>query len=113
VLASQFSKRYAFLLAGPALYAMSAWNKGVNIAPAFAGAIGFVGLMAPHIARKLVGSAFGGLVPAAALVGGIIVMAADLIGRTCFAPFEVAAGVFTAIIGAPYFIYLLYRSRHS
>nr|WP_304216032.1 iron ABC transporter permease [Fredinandcohnia onubensis] len=82
-------------------------------AVAFAGGIGFVGLMAPHMARRLVGSAFGALLPTAALLGGILVMLADLIGRTAFSPTEVPAGVFTAAIGAPYFIYLLYKTRNS
>jgi iron complex transport system permease protein len=82
-------------------------------AVAFAGGIGFVGLMAPHMARRLVGSSFGALLPVSALLGAILVMAADLFGRTLFAPLEIPAGVFTAAIGAPYFIYLLYKSRNS
>jgi iron complex transport system permease protein len=80
---------------------------------AFAGGIGFVGLMAPHMARRLVGSSFGALLPTSALIGGILVMIADLIGRTLFSPLEVPAGVFTAGIGAPYFIYLLFKTRNS
>jgi iron complex transport system permease protein len=80
---------------------------------AFAGGIGFVGLMAPHMARRLVGSSFGALLPASALLGGILVMLADLIGRTLFSPLEVPAGVFTAGIGAPYFIYLLFKTRNA
>ena len=80
---------------------------------AFAGGIGFVGLMAPHMARRLVGSSFGALLPVSALIGGILVMVADLIGRTLFSPLEVPAGVFTAGIGAPYFIYLLFKTRNS
>lgn len=80
---------------------------------AFAGGIGFVGLMAPHMARRLVGSAFGALLPVSALIGAILVMLADLIGRTLFSPLEIPAGVFTASIGAPYFIYLLFHSRNS
>lgn len=80
---------------------------------AFAGGIGFVGLMAPHMARRLVGSSFGALLPVAALIGGILVMVADLIGRTLFSPLEIPAGVFTAGIGAPYFIYLLFKTRSS
>jgi iron complex transport system permease protein len=80
-------------------------------AVAFAGGIGFVGLMAPHMARRLVGSSFGALLPASALLGAILVMAADLAGRTLFAPMEIPAGVFTAAVGAPYFIYLLYKNR--
>jgi iron complex transport system permease protein len=82
-------------------------------AVAFGGSIGFVGLMAPHIARRLVGSSFGTLLPVAALIGGLLVMLADLIGRTIFSPLEIPAGVFTAAIGAPYFIYLLYKTRNS
>jgi iron complex transport system permease protein len=80
-------------------------------AVAFAGGIGFVGLIAPHMARRLVGSSFGALLPASALLGAILVMAADLAGRMLFAPMEIPAGVFTAAVGAPYFIYLLYKSR--
>lgn len=80
---------------------------------AFAGGIGFVGLMAPHIARRLVGSSFGSLLPVSALIGGILVMVADLMGRTLFSPLEIPAGVFTASIGAPYFIYLLYKMKSS
>jgi iron complex transport system permease protein len=82
-------------------------------AVAFAGGISFVGLMSPHIARRLVGSAYGALLPVAALIGAILVIGADLIGRTLFSPLEIPAGVFTAAIGAPYFIYLLYKSRNS
>ncbi|WP_158736020.1 iron ABC transporter permease [Alteribacillus sp. YIM 98480] len=79
---------------------------------AFAGGIGFVGLMAPHMARRLVGSSYGALIPLSALIGAILVMGADLLGRTAFSPHEVPAGVFTATIGAPYFIYLLYKSKN-
>lgn len=79
-------------------------------AVAFAGGIGFIGLLAPHIARRLVGSAFGALLPVSALVGAILVMLADLIGRTMFGATEIPAGVFTAAIGAPYFIYLLFKN---
>ncbi|TYR80052.1 iron ABC transporter permease [Priestia megaterium] len=81
-------------------------------AVAFAGGISFVGLLAPHIARRLVGSSFGALLPLSALIGAILIVVADLIGRTVFLPIEVPAGVFTAAIGAPYFIYLLYKQRN-
>ncbi|MBA4493701.1 FecCD family ABC transporter permease [Paenactinomyces guangxiensis] len=80
-------------------------------AVAFAGGISFVGLIAPHAARRLVGSSFGALLPASALLGATIVMLADLLGRTLVPATEIPAGVFTAVIGAPYFIYLLFRSR--
>ncbi|MET4562058.1 iron complex transport system permease protein [Lysinibacillus parviboronicapiens] len=82
----------------------------VASAISFAGAIGFVGLMAPHIARRIVGPSFGVLMPTSAAIGALLVMVADIIGRTAFSPLEVPAGVFTAAIGAPYFIYLLFRN---
>ncbi|MEK4030643.1 iron ABC transporter permease [Pseudobacillus sp. FSL P4-0506] len=82
-------------------------------AVAFGGGIGFVGLMAPHIARRLVGSSFGALLPLSSIIGAILVLMADSIGRTFFLPVEVPAGVFTAALGAPYFIYLLYRQRNA
>lgn len=85
----------------------------VGSAVAFAGGIGFVGLMAPHMARRLVGSSYGVLLPLSALIGATLVMVADLIGRTLFSPLEIPAGVFTAGIGAPYFIYLLFKTRNS
>ncbi|MDN4523776.1 FecCD family ABC transporter permease [Fictibacillus fluitans] len=80
-------------------------------AVAFTGAIGFVGLIGPHIARRLVGSSFGALLPVSGFLGAIIVLLADLAGRTLFSPLEVPAGVFTAAIGAPYFIYLLSKNH--
>jgi iron complex transport system permease protein len=82
-------------------------------AVAFAGAISFVGLMAPHMARKLVGSSFGAMIPVSALIGGLIVLLADLVARTLFLPLDLPAGIFTAAIGAPYFIYLLYKNRNA
>ncbi|MEO0397719.1 MAG: iron ABC transporter permease, partial [Cyanobacteria bacterium P01_A01_bin.137] len=78
---------------------------------ATAGSIGFVGLMAPHIARQLVGPSHEGLLPTAALTGGMVVVVADLIGRLLFAPIELPCGIITAVIGAPYFLYLLIRDR--
>ncbi|RAL27010.1 FecCD family ABC transporter permease [Thermoflavimicrobium daqui] len=80
-------------------------------AVAFAGAIGFIGLIAPHAARRLVGSSFEVLLPVSGLLGGTIVVLADLVGRTVAPPLEIPAGVFTAAIGAPYFIYLLARTK--
>ena len=80
---------------------------------ATAGTIGFVGLIAPHLGRQLVGTNHQGLIPTAALLGGIIVVLADLLGRTLFAPLELPCGVVTAAIGTPYFLYLLIRNRQK
>ncbi|MFE4106873.1 FecCD family ABC transporter permease [Almyronema epifaneia] len=82
-------------------------------AVATAGTVGFVGLMSPHLARQLVGPSHAGLIPAAALTGACIVELADLVGRLLFAPLELPCGIITAIIGAPYFLWLLYRSRNQ
>lgn len=71
------------------------------------GSIGFVGLIAPHIARRLVGTKSKYLLPASGLAGSIILLAADSIGRGLMPPVEIPAGILTAIIGAPYFLYLL------
>lgn len=81
-------------------------------AVAAGGAIGFVGLMAPHIARRLVGASPGMLLPASMFIGAVLVMTADLIGRVAFPPFDIPCGVFVSAIGAPFFIFLLYRNRN-
>ena len=74
-----------------------------------AGVIGFVGLIAPHLARRLVGSMHEGLVPTAAFVGGFLVILADLVGRTVSPPTEIPAGIVIAIVGVPFFLYLLWK----
>ncbi|MFC7984387.1 iron ABC transporter permease [Streptomyces sp. NPDC057336] len=82
-----------------------------STAVACAGTIGFVGLVAPHAARALVGRRHVRVVPVAILLGAVLVCAADLIGRTVIAPSQLGAGLMTAVIGTPYFLYLLVRSR--
>ncbi|NMI07792.1 iron ABC transporter permease [Paenibacillus sp. SZ31] len=84
-----------------------------GIAVAVAGTIGFVGLIAPHIARKLVGRMFGSMLIVSGLVGALLVFVADLIARTAFLPLDVPAGVFTAGVGAPFFLYLLFKNRNQ
>ncbi|WP_261717668.1 iron ABC transporter permease [Streptomyces sp. FZ201] len=80
-------------------------------AVAAAGTIGFVGLVAPHAARALVGRPHTRVVPVAMLLGAALVCTADLLGRTVIAPAQLGAGMVTAVIGTPYFLYLLVRSR--
>ncbi len=73
------------------------------------GIIGFVGLLIPHIGRFIFGSDSKILIPVSALGGGILLCIADLIGKSLLSPMELPAGIITAILGAPYFLYLLRR----
>ncbi|WP_330615405.1 MULTISPECIES: FecCD family ABC transporter permease [unclassified Romboutsia] len=78
-----------------------------GVATSVAGSIGFLGLVAPHIARKLVGPKHKKLIPTAALVGSLILLVSDTIARNLIAPMEIPVGIVVAIIGVPYFIYLM------
>jgi iron complex transport system permease protein len=80
-------------------------------AVAAAGTIGFVGLVAPHAARALVGRQHVRVIPVSVLLGAALVCTADLLGRTVIAPAQLGAGLMTAVIGTPYFLHLLVRSR--
>jgi iron complex transport system permease protein len=82
-----------------------------GIAVAIGGAIGFVGLVAPHVARRLVGPSHAMLLPACFLGGGAFLVAADLLARTVIAPEEIRLGAITAAIGAPFFLFVLARRR--
>ncbi|MCR8842087.1 iron ABC transporter permease [Paenibacillus sp. SC116] len=93
------------------LLALSVLLAGVAVS--IGGAIGFVGLIAPHIARKLVGRPFGSLTVVSALIGALLVFVADWIGRTAFYPLDIPAGIFTAGVGAPFFLYLLFKNRNQ
>lgn len=75
------------------------------------GVVGFIGLLVPHIVRFLGGADSRYLVPLSALAGSVMLVTADTIGRTIVSPIEIPAGIVTAIIGGPYFLYLL-RKRN-
>jgi iron complex transport system permease protein len=79
-------------------------------AVAVAGIIGFVGLIAPHLARALVGARHRYLIPASGLTGAILLVLADDLARTVVAPVELPVGVLTAILGGPFFLVVLRRS---
>jgi iron complex transport system permease protein len=78
---------------------------------ALAGAIGFVGLIAPHLVRLLVGADQRRLMPASALLGASLLTLADLVARTVAAPADLPIGILTALIGGPFFLLLLLRLR--
>jgi ABC-type Fe3+-siderophore transport system permease subunit len=75
------------------------------------GVMAFVGLVAPHMARALVGSSHARVLPMAGLVGAVVVLVSDTIGRTVIAPAQLPAGLLTALLGTPYFVWLLSRAR--
>jgi ferric hydroxamate transport system permease protein len=75
------------------------------------GVVGFVGLVAPQAARALVGGRHARVLPVAFLLGALLVSLADTLGRTVIAPAQVPAGLVTALLGTPYFVWLLWRSR--
>jgi iron complex transport system permease protein len=80
-----------------------------GLAVSVSGAIGYVGLLVPHLIRMLFGSDYRLLLPTSALLGGIAVVLADTLARTLVAPTELPVGAMTAIAGAPVFVYLLRR----
>lgn len=84
---------------------------GVGAAVAAAGMIGFIGLVVPHLVRLLVGPDHRVLLPASALAGASLLLLADLAARLVLAPAELPIGIVTALIGAPFFLYLLLRGR--
>lgn len=82
-----------------------------SIIVAFTGLIGFVGLAAPHIARLIIGNDYRKLVPCSALIGALLVLVADTIGGTIFAPVVLPVGIMLSILGGPFFLYLLLSKR--
>lgn len=82
-----------------------------SICIAFSGVIGFIGLISPHIARNIVGVDNRYLLLASALIGGITLLVSDIIARTILAPEDIPVGIITAIIGVPFFILILVRSK--
>ncbi|TDA64095.1 MAG: iron ABC transporter permease [Clostridia bacterium] len=120
--------RYAWDLNALAAGEEVAANLGVNVARlrrngavlasllasatvAFTGIIGFVGLVAPHIGRFLVGNDYRYLVPVSCLLGALLLLAADTCARTLARPVEIPVGIITSLIGVPFFLSLLFRQR--
>lgn len=80
-------------------------------AVSFAGLLGFIGLLVPHMARILVGEESRYYIPASALLGALFLTACDTAARTAFAPYEVPVGIILSLLGAPFFLWILFRSR--
>jgi iron complex transport system permease protein len=79
----------------------------------FLGIIGFIGLVSPHMVRRIIGDDQRYLLPGSCIVGGIILLGADTVARIIIAPAVLPAGVLTAFLGAPLFLYLLIRGNPS
>ncbi|MGR5062239.1 FecCD family ABC transporter permease [Photobacterium sp. DNB22_13_2] len=84
---------------------------GVGIAVSLTGVIGFVGLIVPHIGRMISGPNHKTLLPLSALLGALILLVADMLARVVAAPAELPVGIITALLGAPFFIYLLVKQK--
>jgi iron complex transport system permease protein len=89
------------------LFVITALITGVLVA--VSGSIGFIGLVVPHMVRGLVGSDHRRVLPIAALVGSLFLIWVDVIARTAFDPIELPVGVITALLGGPFFLWLLWR----
>lgn len=83
----------------------------VSACVSVSGSIGFVGLIAPHIARRLVGIHYERVIPISGTIGMLLVIVSDFIAKTVFAPAELQVGIVISIIGVPYFVYLLFKAR--
>ena len=81
-----------------------------GISTAIVGVISFVGLVVPHICRVIIGSDHKYLIPCSGIIGALLVLFADTVGRMAMRPNEIPVGVVTCIFGAPFFLYLLRRS---
>ncbi|EYU15491.1 Fe(3+) dicitrate ABC transporter permease subunit FecD [Photorhabdus aegyptia] len=101
---------------GVSLLQVQSWGLMLAVAlastgVAVCGPIGFISLVVPHLVRRLVGGRHRWLIPTSMLMGALVLLLADLLARTIAPPMELPAGVLTAIIGAPYFFWLLVRTR--
>lgn len=83
----------------------------VGVIVSFCGPVGFVGLMCPHICRLVVGPDHRVLLPATLLFGGSFLIVCDTVARTAFAPMELPVGILTSLLGGPFFLWILFRSK--
>jgi iron complex transport system permease protein len=86
---------------------------GTAAAVAVTGLIGFVGIIVPHILRLIVGNSYRILLPLSIIYGGVFLVLADILARTILAPQEISIGVVTALLGAPFFLFVLGSSKNG
>ena len=109
ILGDEFAHSLGFAVHRERLILFAAMALMTSASVSLGGTIGFIGLLMPHITRFLLGADSRVLIPASAVAGGAFLCLADLIGRSIMPPMELPSGTVTAIIGAPYFLYLLRR----
>ena len=95
------------------IISMLAASFAASVAVAFVGIISFVGLIAPHMIRKFIGSDYRYLLPASALMGALLLLLSDTFGRLIVAPVILPIGAITSFLGAPMFLYLLFKGAGS
>ncbi len=84
---------------------------GVGVTVALAGIISFVGLIVPHLARMMIGPNYKSLLPVSMLLGALLLLFADMLARTAVAPLDMPVGIVTALIGTPFFLWLLIKQK--
>jgi iron complex transport system permease protein len=109
ILGDEFAHSLGFAVQRERLLMFAAMALMTSASVSLGGTIGFIGLLMPHIVRFLLGADSRVLIPASAVAGGAFLCLADLIGRSIMPPLELPSGTVTAVIGAPYFLYLLRR----
>jgi iron complex transport system permease protein len=82
-----------------------------GVAISVSGPVGFVGLLVPHLLRLLIGPGHRALIPASALGGALFLLLCDLAGRAIIPPMEIRVGIITALLGSPYLLFLIVRTR--
>ncbi|WP_246187513.1 FecCD family ABC transporter permease [Neomoorella glycerini] len=95
------------------LICLTASTLAASATVAFTGIIGFIGLVAPHICRMLIGNDHRFLIPSSCLLGAVLLLVADTLARTIMAPIEIPVGIITSLIGAPFFMYLLVKRKRG
>lgn len=84
---------------------------GVGISVSLAGMIGFIGLIVPHLGRMMAGPNHRSLIPLSMIIGALLLLIADMIARTVVAPLDMPVGIVTALLGSPFFIWLLVKQK--
>lgn len=84
---------------------------GVGVTVALAGMIGFIGLIVPHLARMIIGPNYRSLLPVTLFMGALLLLVSDMLARTIIAPLDIPVGIVTALLGAPFFVWLLIKQK--